>query len=190
MPTRPLLENALLHLNVLAPIREGFQRENTDKINILLTVAKALAEECVRLSKVHFIDAFLPGYHFLFGLYPVTSISAYNVSLYENLSGLHPLMLYLKGDVRIAFRRAVEERGQEWFDEFLERINWHFRTGDYEHATLPMQSMQDVFVYFEEMDQLLQDMVGEWRGRHLTIDTMGQTMDDVKMLLMSSLAST
>jgi hypothetical protein len=33
---------------------------------------------------VHVIDAFLPGYHFLFGLYPIASISAYNARLYAH----------------------------------------------------------------------------------------------------------
>ncbi len=57
--TRCMLENALAHLDVLAPIREGFHRENSDKIKVLLAVAKALAEECMRSSKVYLIDAFL-----------------------------------------------------------------------------------------------------------------------------------
>ncbi len=185
--TRCMLENALAHLDVLAPIREGFHRENSDKIKVLLAVAKALAEECMRSSKVYLIDAFLPGYHFLFGLCSITSISAYNASSYAHLSALHPMVIYLKSDVPSAFRRAVDERGQEWFDEFLERINWHFRKGRYECASLPMSSMKDVFVYFEEMDQLLQRMVGEWPGSRLVIDTTGQTIDTIKMMLMNSL---
>jgi hypothetical protein len=187
VPTRCLLEDTLSHLGVLAPLREGFQKENPDKIDILLTVAKALAGEFVRLPKVHLIDAFLPGYHYLFGLYPIASISAYNARLYTSLSGLHPMIIHLKGDVPIAFQRAAKERGQAWFDEFLERINWHFRAARYEGVSLPLDNKRDVFAYFDEMDQLLQAMVGEWRGRHLIIDTRGQTLDKVKMILMDSI---
>jgi hypothetical protein len=183
VPTRCLLEDTLSHLRVLAPIREGFQKENSDKIDILLTVAKALAEEFVRLPEVHLIDAFLPGYHFLFGLYPIASISEYSARLYTSLARLHPMIIHLKGDVSSAFRRAVEERGQEWFDEFLERINWHFRAARYERVSLPLDNKRDVFAYFDEMDQLLQAMVGEWRGRHTVIDTREQTLDKVKMML-------
>jgi Mrp family chromosome partitioning ATPase len=83
VPTQPLLEDALSHLDVLAPIRRVFQRENPDKIAILLTVAEALTEDCVRLSKVHSIDAFLSGYHFLLGLYRYGGISDGTQAIYR-----------------------------------------------------------------------------------------------------------
>jgi thymidylate kinase len=185
VPTRGLLEDTVTYLDAPAPLRESFRSEHPDILNALLAVSKVLVEEFARLPDAHVVDAWLPGYHFLFGLYAASRIATYNAGLYSILSPLHPMLVYLKSDVKDAFVRT-QERGREWFDEFLERMNRHYKAARHVRTPLPLRDAQDVVTFFKEMDELAQSMVSEWPGEHLVIDARGQTLDQVKMMLTCS----
>lgn len=187
--TRCLYEDDVAHLDVFAPIRQSFRNGRPDAITALLTVSKTLVREFVHLPRVHLIDALLPGYHYLFGLYPPVRVVAFSTDLHRILRPLRPMIVYLKSDIASAFARVVEERGQEWLDQFMERINRHYRTARYVRTALPLSSIRDVVTFFEEMDQLMLGTVKEWPGKRLVIDTWGRAVDEIEMVLMDSFAA-
>ncbi len=184
VPVRCIREDDAAHLDAFAPVRESFRRGSPDAVHALLAAAGNLVQESARLPGVHLVDALLPGYHYLFGLYPASRVAAYNVDLYKALRSMRPMIVYLKSDVDSAFRRAVEERGGEWLGEFSERISGHYQTAQHMRTSLPLSGIGDVMSFFEEMDQLMLRMVGEWGGRSLVVETRGRTADEVKMMLM------
>jgi hypothetical protein len=99
---------------------------------------------------------------------------------------LRVMIVYLKSDIGTAFARVIEERGREWHDQFMERINRHYQAARYVRTSLPLSSVRDVVAFFEEMDQLMLGMAGEWSGKRLVIDTRGRTVGEIKTMLMDS----
>ena len=188
VPIRCLYEDDAAHLDMFAPIRQSFRNEHPDIVNALLAVSQTLVREFDRRPRVHLIDALLPGYHFLFGLYPASRVVTLNTDLHCILCPLQPMIVYLKSDIDSAFARAVDERGREWLDQFMEPINRHYQTARYVRTSLPLSSIRDVSAFFEEMDQFMLRMVSGWRGKHLVIDTPGRTVDEIKTILMHSLS--
>ena len=155
-------------------------------MDALLAASANLLSESADPSNVYLIDALLPGYHFLFGLYPVSRVASYTNDLFEALSPLNPVIIYLKSQVNSAFARAIAERGSGWLDQFLARINRHYRTAGYVRVWLPLRSEDDVCAFFEEMDRFMLKMINEWRGRHIVIDTTGRTIGEIQAILHDS----
>jgi tRNA uridine 5-carbamoylmethylation protein Kti12 len=182
VPVRCLREDDVAHLDAFAPLHESFRQGAPDAADALLAASGNLVRESAA-PRVHLVDALLPGYHYLFGLYPAWRIASYNLDLYKALCSMRPMIVYLKSDIDSAFRRAVKERGQEWLGEFLKRINGHYQTAQHMRTSLPLSSIGDVVSFFEEMDQLMLRMVGEWAGKSLVVETQGRTVDQVKMML-------
>ena len=183
VPVRCLREDDAAHLDAFAPMRESFRKGFPDAVDALLAASGNLVRESAATPRVHLVDALLPGYHYLFGLYPALRIASYNLDLYKALCSMRPMIVYLKSDIESAFRRAVEERGPEWLGAFLKRINGHYQTGQHMRTWLPLSRIGDVVSFFEEMDQLMLRMVGEWAGRSLVVETRGRTVHEVKMML-------
>jgi hypothetical protein len=186
VPVRCIREDDAAQLDAFAPVRASFQKGFPGVVDALLAASGNLVRESAHLPGVHLVDALLPGYHYLFGLYPAPRVAAYNCDLYKAVRSMRPMILYLKSDVGSAFRRAVEERGEEWLGEFLKRINGHYRAAQHTRAALPLRGIGDVASFLEEMDRLMLRMVGEWAGTSLVAETRGRTADEVKMMLKSS----
>jgi hypothetical protein len=183
VPVRCIREDDAAYLDAFAPVRESFWRGFPDAVDALLAAAVNLVKESARLPSVHVVDALLPGYHYLFGLCSASRIASYNIDLYNALRSTRPAIVYLKSDVDGAFRRAVEERGEEWLGGFSNRISGHYQTAQHVRTSLPLRGVGDVVSFFEEMDQLMLRMVGEWGGRSLVVETRGRTVDEVRMML-------
>lgn len=186
VPVRCIQEDDVAHLDIFTPLRDSFHKGFPDVVDALLAASENLVLESADLPSVHLVDALLPGYHFLFGLYPASRVALYNIDLHKALYSMGPMIVYLKSDIESSFRRAVDERGKEWLDEFLERINRHYHTAQNLCTSLPLTSIRDVVSFFEEMDQLMLRMVGEWAGKSLVVETRGRSIDEVKVILKSS----
>jgi hypothetical protein len=85
VPVRCLREDDAAHLDALAPVRESFRKGCPDAVDALLAASGNLVRESAATPRVHLVDALLPGYHYLFGLYPALRIASYNLDLYKAL---------------------------------------------------------------------------------------------------------
>jgi hypothetical protein len=183
VPVRYVSEDDAAHLDAFVPVRTSFRTGFPDPVDALLEASGNLVREYADRPSVHLVDALLPGYHYLFGLCPARRAASYNRELHQVLCSMRPMIVYLKSDVESAFRRAVEERGEKWLGEFLKRINGHYQAAQNVCTALPLSSIGDVVSFFEEMDQFMLRMVGEWSGKRLVIETRGRTLEEVKMML-------
>jgi len=184
---RLILEEDVARLEVFASMRPNIQKKSPDMINALLTASKTLIMEYFNLPCVYIIDTLLPGYHFLFGLYPFSSLAKYNAELHRRLLPLKPIIVYLKSDINCALGRVVEERGEEWLGQFMGRINRHYQKGHYTRISPPLRGLRDVVAFFAEMDKLMLEMVKDWQGKTLVIDTLERTVDEIKNIFVDSL---
>src|SRR5437588_3208043 len=82
-----------------------------EAIDELLVAATSPSAEWSGDDAIHIIDSFVPGFFLIAGRYPAERVRRYVADVRGAVDHLDPLLVYLTGDVRGAWRRAVAHRG-------------------------------------------------------------------------------
>lgn len=165
IPAQWFYEEDFLQLPAFAPFLHELA---TSYPNIDLFLQAAVSLPPSDAMTVRITDAFLPGYHLFFGVYPLAQIERYSRDLYHTFSALQPLIVYLKTDIATAYARAVKQRGAVWLERIIHRMNtWHLPL----YTQKPFRTLPDVIAFDQELDACVLALLDDWPGHTLVLDT-------------------
>lgn len=131
--------------------------------------ARALIDRFLDAPGIHITDSFLPGFFWLRHLYPREAVREFARELWEWVAALHPVIVYCQADPQVAFERAVRQRGVAWGEGILQRLReWTLS----EYPGRPIRTTDDMYAFFSWLDSESRELLREWPGETVVVDTM------------------
>jgi thymidylate kinase len=151
-------EHHVHNLEIFQEVVEVFTNGAEDYVTPLLNAAEALVQQHLGKTDIVLTDSLFPSYTWLFAEgVAKTTIAKFNQELAKVLVPLHPLILWLDGDISILLQRAVKQRGEEWLNGLIESLN------SYRYSPVrPVVDSSSVESFFKELKILHSDMLAEW----------------------------
>jgi hypothetical protein len=172
---RWLSEDELLEMEVFARFNRDIQAPH------LLDGARTLCRETHARGDTLILDALLPGYFWLFGRYPPAYVEAYGADLWRILLPLHPLIVYLRGDIALIFDRAVAQRGTAWAEKIVAAVKgWPLP----HYPNEPVQDRADLIRFFDWIDRQSLSLVGRRPGDTVILDAICAGSEDLAQALL------
>lgn len=181
VPAILLPEDEVYRLDVLQPFTEGYDRADPSDIRLLLDDVRSLVSTWHASRSVWITDAFLPAVHWLFGKYPDDHVRAYAEELAAIVAPLHPLLVSVEADVRIAWERAVDQRGQNWSDRMVDIFS---RRNLPLYPPGPIRDVDDLLGFFAWVQSQSSALLARWPGETLLFDTTTTPLDAVEETLL------
>lgn len=129
---------------------------------------RVLIDRWLETPTIHITDSFLPGFFWLRHIYSREVVQDFARELWDWVAPLDPLVVYCRADARVAFERAVAQRGVAWGEGILERLRrWPVR----EYPGAPIRSTDDAFAFFSWLDRESRELLHDWPGETVVVDT-------------------
>lgn len=168
---------AMQRFNVLWPAGDP------EAIDELLAAATSLTADWMGDDAIHIVDSFVPGFFLVAGRYPVERVRRYVVDLRMVVEPLNPLLVYLTGDIRAAWERAVAHRGAAWGENSVPYVNG-WPKPEYPYGSI--DTIDDVIRYFEWIDRQSLSVLDAWGADVLVLDS-GEPLERLETVLLDRL---
>jgi len=179
LPTRWIYEEDTL--DAFTPFFQALREKQLNTLDLFLDAARNLVLDCQAQSSVCIVDSLLPGYGFFFGAHPLTAIAALTNQLVTILAPLHPLLVYVDGDVAVALNRAITQRGSAWFERMVQRMNsWNLPL----YPDKPFSNQQSVIAFDQQARQFALRLLDHWYEPKLMLNTNDTPLDQLKAQLL------
>ncbi|MFZ4660577.1 MAG: hypothetical protein ACOYNY_26445 [Caldilineaceae bacterium] len=187
VPTQWLYEDDVQDLDLFAPVMAYMRGEGyTDMPSACLAATANLVKSCAGADTIVIADSILPYYDWLLAAgYDDATLHLFNQQLQEQVRPLHPLIVYLQADIATVLQRAVDQRGEQWLRDLILFMNtWAANKNQ------PIRHQADVIAYLERNDQRKRQLLAEWTGDILWLDSVHHALDSCTATLLNYLALT
>jgi len=184
LPVCWLYEDDVLHLDFFTPVMQHMRGEgDLDMPDACLAATAKLVEAYADSDTVIVADSILPYYDWLFAAdYDAARIEAFSRKLQEQVRLLRPLIVYLKADVATVLQRAVDQRGEKWLYDLIAFMNsWNANKAQ------PISDLAGVIAYLQRTDQQKIQLLSEWTGDVLSLDSAQNSIDACATTLLNYL---
>ena len=177
VPVKWIYEEDVLHLEVFQEVVEDIQNGNQNLMDTLLNTSARFVEAQLKRDEVVITDSIFPYFNWLIAtdFFSYKQIEAFGRRLEHILAPLNPFLIYLDVDQQLALSRAVEQRGQEWLDDTLVRVNKYGCNQD-----TPLQNVEDVASYFKMTGDQSMTWLKKWKIDQLILDATHETIEELK----------
>ncbi len=184
IPVFWIYEDDVVNISCFAEFIVDIQIGNPKMKESLLRATRAYVQECVRTDVVAITDSIYPCINWLIAtdLYSHQELRAFGAELEQHLAPLHPLIVFLDADPKIALQRAIDQRGEPWYRELVATLNSY--PINREH---PLHTVDEVAAYFRVQAALSLDLLQKWSCDLLTIDVVQTPLDLVKSMILRHL---
>lgn len=174
VPVQWLYEDDVQHLDFFAPVMTHMRGEGSlDMPGACLAATANLVEAYANGDTVVVADSILPYYDWLLAAgYDNGTLKPFNQQLQEQVRPLRPLIVYLQADIGTVLQRAVDQRGEQWLRDLIMFMNtWNA------NKSQPIRDQADVIAYLERNDQQKRQLLAEWTGAILWLDSAQHSID-------------
>lgn len=181
LPGQWLYEDDVQHLPFFAPVMTHMRGEGAlDMPGACLAATANLTEAYAGTDTLVIADSILPYYDWLLAAgYDATALRGFNQQLQEQVRPLRPLIVYLQADIATALQRAVEQRGEQWLRDLILFMNsWGANKGH------QISTQADVIAYFQRTEQQKRQLLREWTGDILWLDSVRHSLDTCADILL------
>lgn len=120
-----------------------------------------LGDQC---SEITVLDSVLPCWDWLYSAgCSDAEVSAFSRALAGMLATLHPVLVFVEGDLEVALSRAIEDRGMDWALDLAQ-----LRTG--------RRDLDALGSYFRRLRAGSERMLAFWPHRVVRVDTVRQDL--------------
>lgn len=184
IPVLWVYEDDVLHLPEFAEFVADIQSGNPQMMDSLLQATRTFVQRCLNSNVVAITDSIFPCTSWLIStdLYSQEDLVQFTIELEQILALLHPLVIYLDADPRIALQRAIQQRGAAWFQGLRAALNSYKVNRE-----KSLQTLDDVVGYFETQGKISLDMLQRWSSELLIFDAVQMSADQLKATILRHL---
>lgn len=187
LPVQWLYEDDVVHLDLFAPVVAQMHGESTLGLTDACLVATTrLVDAYAADDTIVITDSILPYFDWLFAVgHDVATLREFSAQLQALLSPMHPLVVYLQADVAMVLQRAVDQRGEEWLRGLVDFMNqWSANKAH------PIRYLAEAIAYFQATDQQKVQLLLEWVGDVLWLDSAAYSLEECTARLLNNLELT
>lgn len=174
LPVQWIYEDDVLCLDFFQPVVECVQGGGgPELVEACLVATERLVDAYVGTDTIVIADSILPYYDWLLAANIDNEIiGEFSHRLWLLLQPMNPLIIYLQADVEKALKRAVAYRGEAWLERSIVFMNsWG------SNQAQPLHNLDDVIAYGQQTDRTKQQLLSQWAGDILRLDSVAQPLE-------------
>jgi hypothetical protein len=184
IPVRWVYEDDVLHIPYFADFVADILSGNPTMLETLRQATRGLVQESLSANAVAITDSIYPCINWLFStaLYSRQELLDFGVELEQLLAPLNPLVVFLNADPKVALQRAIDQRGEAWFEGLLAVMNGYSMNREH-----PLQNLGEAAAYFRVQAELSLEVLRRWSFNLLLIDAMQTPLAEAKSMILGQL---
>lgn len=184
IPVLWIYEDDVLRIPYFVDFVADILSGNPRMMETLRQATRDYVQACQSTHAVGTTDSIYPCVNWLIAtaLYSNQEIADFGAELEQLLAPLHPLVIYLDADPKVALQRAIDQRGEAWFTGLVEALNSYAVNRQH-----PLRTIEEVADYFRTQAMLSLDVLQQWAFPLLIMDAMQTPLPEAKAILLSYL---